>query len=406
MTKLKYKTSVSIITVSQLSRHNCLLNLYELIQLQTYKNITEWVIVEGSYSKEDGEKNKENINKLLQIHSDNIESIIRNMKIIYVEYTGLALSDLRNLGNNKCIGDIIVCMDDDDYYPRERISHAVESLIKSSYLIAGCSDSYLYEYFMGKLYKFNRFHPYHSTNNCIAFKREYLKNHKHDEGLKMAEEKSFTNNFTEPMVQLNPLKCIIVSSHNINTCNKRELCVGGSSGIYSHLREINRYPITHYIPSERFTKMKNIFYKEEKSSYDIVYFCGGFGTKWNPNSLNSLEQEYDLVKLCEWLASNGKKVAVYANIFENITYNNVDYKKWNLFEFNHHYNTVILWKSYGLICGLPYNIKSRNIIFEVGKDFSNQKQHMFNVYKKYGNKITKILFKNNCDKEDFYKEST
>ena len=250
------KTPVSIITVSQLHRFECLLNLYELIKLQKYKNIIEWVIVEGSRFKEDGERNQENINKLLQIHSDNLES---NMKIVYVEYTGLTLSDLRNLGNNKCIGDIIVCMDDDDYYPRERVSHAVETLIQSPCLIAGCSDIYMYDYSMCKLYKFNRFHPYHSTNNCMAFKIEYLRNHQHDEGLSNAEERSFTNDFTEPMVQLNSLKCIIISSHSMNTCNKRKLCVGASTGIYTHLREMNKYRITHYIPSERFTKMENIF---------------------------------------------------------------------------------------------------------------------------------------------------
>ena len=259
MSKSNTKIPVSIITVSQLKRHECLLNLYELIKLQTYKNIKEWVIVEGSRSKEDGEKNKEYINKLLQIHSE--DSKCSKFTIVYVEYSGLPLSDLRNLGNNKCIGDIIVCMDDDDYYPCERVSHAVETLVKSPYLIAGCSDIYMYEYFMCKLYKFKRFHSYHSTNNCMAFKREYLKNHKHAEGLTMAEERSFTNDFTEPMVQLNPLKCIIVSSHTMNTFNKRELCIGCSIGIYDHLREMNRYQITHYIPSPIFTKMENIFHK-------------------------------------------------------------------------------------------------------------------------------------------------
>ena len=380
------KIPVSLVTISQLSRFDCLLNLYELIKLQTYKNITEWVIVEGSHSKEDGAKNKQNINRLLQMHLHDKETQVQ--QIIYVEYTGLLLSDLRNLGNNKCSGYIIVCMDDDDYYPPERVSHAVETLRKSPCLIAGCSGVYMYEYFMGKLYKFKRFYKYHSTNNCMAFKREYLRNHKHDEGLIMAEERSFTNNFTEPMVQLSPLKCIIVSSHNMNTYNKRELCVKGSIGLHPCLSELNTYPITNYIPSEIFTKMKNMFYKEEKSPYDIVYFCGGFGTKWDPMD-NLLERE--LV---------GRKAAVYANIFENITYNNVDYKKWNLFEFNHKYNTVVLWKEYGLICGLPYDIKSRNIIFEVDDNFTNKKQ-MFNVYKKYENKLTKILFKNKHHKEEF-----
>jgi hypothetical protein len=90
-------------------------------------------------------------------------------------------------------------------------------------MIAGCSDIYMYEYFMGKLYKFKGFHERHSTNNCMAFKKQYLRNHKHQDGLDMAEEKSFTNDFMEPMVQLNSKKCIIVSSHNYNTFNKREL---------------------------------------------------------------------------------------------------------------------------------------------------------------------------------------
>jgi len=253
--------TVSIITISQLSRVDCLLNLYELIKLQTYTNITEWVIVEGSSYKEDGEKNKENINTLLKIHSkiNPTACIHSQIKIVYVEYTGLLLSDLRNIGNNKCSGKIIVCMDDDDYYPPERVSHAVTALKKSPCLIAGCSDMYMYEYFMNKLYKFKRFHPYHSTNNCMAFKREYLRNHKHAEGLKWGEETSFTNNFTEPMIQLDSQKCIIVSSHNMNTFSKRKFCVDSSNGSYPYLYEVNRYPITTYIPSEIFKKMKAIF---------------------------------------------------------------------------------------------------------------------------------------------------
>jgi glycosyltransferase involved in cell wall biosynthesis len=186
-----------------------------MIKAQTYTNIIEWVIVEGSKNKEDAIKNNELI-----------KTLNSTVKIVYVEYTGKKLGELRNIGNKSCVGDIIVCMDDDDYYPPERVQHCVESLEKSGYLIAGCSALYLYEYFMGKLYKFKGFGERHSTNNCMAFKKEYLLNHKHDDGLDMAEEKSFTNNFTEPMVQLDSKKCIIVSSHNFNTLNKRELCLG------------------------------------------------------------------------------------------------------------------------------------------------------------------------------------
>lgn len=125
---------------------------------------------------------------MIECHRNNPENLVK-MEIIYLEYSGKKLSDLRNLGNTTCKGDIIVCMDDDDYYPPERVSSAVESLKNSSALLAGCSDIYLYEYFMGKLYKFKGFHAKHSTNNCMAFKREYLRNHAHQTGLDMAEEK-------------------------------------------------------------------------------------------------------------------------------------------------------------------------------------------------------------------------
>jgi glycosyltransferase involved in cell wall biosynthesis len=145
-TRIKKKVStVSLITITQLIRFDCLQNLYELIKLQNYKNIIEWVIVEGSKNEEDGKKNKMNM--------VNFINNIKEFKVKYVEYTGKKLSDLRNIGNCTCTGDIIVCMDDDDYYPPTRVSTAVEALEKSGMLIAGCSDIYLYEYFMNKLYK-------------------------------------------------------------------------------------------------------------------------------------------------------------------------------------------------------------------------------------------------------------
>ena len=121
---VKRRSTSSIITVSQLVRFDCLVNLYDLIKLQTYKNILEWVIVEGSSNQEDADKNKENITKLINDHK-------LSFKIVYVEFTNQKLSDLRNLGNSTCQGDIIVCMDDDDYYPPFRIEEAVSKLNNS-----------------------------------------------------------------------------------------------------------------------------------------------------------------------------------------------------------------------------------------------------------------------------------
>lgn len=222
---IKSKSTASIITISQLIRFDCLLNLYELIKEQTYTNITEWVIVEGSKNKEDGDKNKENITNLIKIHLLEPNTNLQNIKIIYIEYTGLPLSELRNLGNNTCSGNIIVCMDDDDYYPPKRVETAVAKLNNSTKQIAGCSYAYMYHYHLDKLYKFKSFGRNHSTNNCFAYKKEYLLTHRHDAGLDLGEETSFTNGFTEPMIQLDSEDCIVISSHLSNTFDKTPLCI-------------------------------------------------------------------------------------------------------------------------------------------------------------------------------------
>jgi len=400
---IKKYLNASLITISQLKRFECLQNLYELIKLQNYKNIIEWVIVEGSKTDTDAKLNSQNIHNLIKIHEELKTSKI---KIVYVEYTGKKLSDLRNIGNNKCIGDIIICMDDDDYYPVDRVSHAVESLENSPYLIAGCSDIYLYEYFMGKLYKFKGFHNNHSTNNCMAYKKEYLINHKHQEGLDMAEEKSFTNDFKEPMIQLNSKKCIIVSSHDYNTFNKRELCVGGSLGVNPSLFEVNDQLITNYIPQDIFQRMKKLFYKEDISPYDIVYMTGGLCNKWDPTDKSLGGSEQAIVNLCENWIKLDKKVAVYGEILSNnknyIIHNGVEYKNWKLFEFNHKFNTVIMWRSYGLFSCLPFNVNAKYLLWDIHDNFSDQ-DYSKQTYIKYANKLTKIMFKSNYHKDEFEK---
>jgi hypothetical protein len=236
--------TVSLLTITQYSRRDCLANLSMLIQQQVYKNIVEWVIVEGTPNKEDSIKNAEIISKMKS-----------EIPIQFIsDYAGQALSDLRNMGNAACKGDIIVCLDDDDYYPPTRVSHAVHRLQNSTALIAGCSKAYIYFYQSGQFFQFKSFGKGHSTNNCLAYKRAYLKNHQHQPGLSKAEETSFTNNFKEPMEQLDPMKTIVISGHGTNTVNKSLVSP-------DMLTELNaKALILDYIPLPILLKMEKIFY--------------------------------------------------------------------------------------------------------------------------------------------------
>lgn len=236
--------TVSILTITQYSRRECLANLSFLIQQQIYKNIIEWVIVEGSPDIEDS---KTNAKLIRDVKSDIPIRFVRGC------FDGNRLSDYRNAGNEECMGDIIVCMDDDDYYPPTRVSHAVYRLQNSSALIAGCSQAYIYFYQTGQFFQFKSlFGDGHSTNNCMAYKRAYLDNHRYQPGLDKAEESSFTNEFIEPMEQLDPMNTIVISGHGSNTVDKSLL----SPDIMTALESPT---IVDYIPLPILLKMEKMF---------------------------------------------------------------------------------------------------------------------------------------------------
>ena len=90
----------------------------------------------------------------------------------------------------------------------------------------------------------------------MAFKREYLINHKHKDGFNMAEEASFTNSFNEPIIQINPLYCIIISSHGKNTFNKKLLIEDLEN---PYISEVTNMLVTDLIPIDIFENMKKIF---------------------------------------------------------------------------------------------------------------------------------------------------
>jgi len=136
----------------------------------------------------------------------------------------MLLGRKRNLMHNKCSGDIIIYMDDDDYYPPERISHAVQTLLDNpKFLIAGCSEMYVYFDSRQKMYRCGPYKEYHSTAATFAFRKELLKETSYNNENALAEEKYFLKNYTIPLKQLDSLKSIIVFSHKHNSLNKEKL---------------------------------------------------------------------------------------------------------------------------------------------------------------------------------------
>lgn len=386
--------SVSIVTITQLYRFDSLNILIDLIKNQSYSNIIEWIIVEGSKNSSDAEINKININNLIKNTKSSINFIIK-----YIEYKpDTKLGELRNNGNLACTGDITVCMDDDDYYPPTRVSHAVKKLSESNYKIAGCSNHYMYDYNLKMLVQMKIYAENHSSNSCMAWKKEYLKTNSHDPKKDVAEEASFTKNFTEPMIKLEPEHTIIMSSHNKNTFSKKKLFLSLVNGIKCSVDKIIKKPIKSFIPVDIFNRYDQIFNKNDDNfNYDIVYMCGAFSIKWDPFDKKLGGSEQAVVNLSEQWVKQGKKVIVYGEIPE-LTINGVDYKPWQQFNYNIRYKNLILWRIFGLMTVLPFNIKADFIGFDVHDNFLDLINEKYKQFKKYADKI---FLKSNYHKKCF-----
>ena len=177
---------------------------------QTYpKDRIEWIIID------DG--------------TDKIEDLVAHIpQVKYFKYNEkMVLGKKRNIMHDKSKGDFIVYMDDDDFYPPDRVSHAVETLQKNpKALCAGSSEMYIYFKHIHKMYQFGPYGPNHATAGTFAFRKELLQQTRYEEGAALAEEKHFLKNYTIPFVQLDPMKTILVFSHVQNTFDKKTLLNG------------------------------------------------------------------------------------------------------------------------------------------------------------------------------------
>ena len=79
--------------------------------------------------------------------------------------------------NEKCTGDILVYMDDDDYYPPERVNHAVSRLMSQPRAVAtGSSVVFIYFNDLEKVFQFGPYGKSHATAGTFAFKRTIKNN--------------------------------------------------------------------------------------------------------------------------------------------------------------------------------------------------------------------------------------
>jgi len=142
---------------------------------------------------------------------------VNNIK--YIKFDNISLGEKRNKLCENAKGDIIVFMDDDDFYPIDKVSECVKVLSNSNYLVTGSSIMFVFYTKHNVIYKFGPYGKYHSTCGTLAFKKKYIDDNKFPD-VNKAEEKQFLKNFRNPLLQMNPYKSILVIAHDNNTVDK------------------------------------------------------------------------------------------------------------------------------------------------------------------------------------------
>lgn len=199
---------VSIVTPTY-NRRKFIPWLIECIKAQTYPRAhMEWLVYDDGTDK---------ILDLLTPHMTTL-----NIRYFSSD-TKLNVGVKRNFLNTEARGAVIVCMDDDDYYPPERVAHAVGTLIAKKVDLVGSTRNQLYFTDDASIWEVGPYGPNHATFGTMAYTKALTLRTRCDETVAFAEEVSFTKNYTIPLAQLDPMKVMLVLCHSENTFNKGKL---------------------------------------------------------------------------------------------------------------------------------------------------------------------------------------
>lgn len=201
---------VSVVTPTY-NRRRFIPSLIRCYESQTYpKDRMEWIILD------DGQDKVADLFAAAAKRIPNIRYLASEEKE--------TVAAKRNRLNDEARGSIILAMDDDDYYPPDRVKHVVTKFKANPKVdLAGSSEVYMYYSDIQTIYKLGPYSPTHATNGTMAWRASYAKTHRYDETVTHSEERSFLDEYKHPMIQLDPFKTMLVMSHTENTFGKKAL---------------------------------------------------------------------------------------------------------------------------------------------------------------------------------------
>lgn len=156
----------------------------------------------------------------------------------------MALGKKRNQLNQLAVGEYIVCMDDDDYYPADKISYTITMMQRHRALISGSDQIAIWYSHINRILKTRSFGKKNILNGTFAYHRNYLKKHRYDDECNLGEEQGFTDNFSVTPLQLPTERTILCISHSHNTFDK-DFVLGSSELVDTSLDQWVSDPLIH-----------------------------------------------------------------------------------------------------------------------------------------------------------------
>lgn len=153
----------------------------------------------------------------------------------------LPLGKKRNMLNALAKGEYIICMDDDDFYPADKLTYTIGMMQRHRALISGSDQIPVWYSHINRVFKTRAFGKRHILNGTFCYHRNYLKKHRYDDACQLGEEQAFTNNFSVKPLQLPGERTILCVSHSDNTFDK-DFVLGSCEPTSISLADIVRDP--------------------------------------------------------------------------------------------------------------------------------------------------------------------
>ena len=180
------------------------------------KDKLEWIIVDDSSDENpiDDMVNKDRRIHLLQLRDPNSK-----------EVTKLTISQKRNIGASKATGEIIIHMDDDDYYPPESIIARVKVLLKykeAGIRCVGCTQIGTYDLMENKS-SMSSDGPISFSEATMAYFKDFWQEQPFQNDQLRAEHKGFMENRLDCCMDIPYAFVIIAITHENNYTSFRKI---------------------------------------------------------------------------------------------------------------------------------------------------------------------------------------